>query len=124
MTRTIDVGDFHIVGDTEIDGDLSFNGVVVGEGYKYSKLTAIVGTAQTIIANGTGDITHIVTGFFTLSDGAAGVANSFTMIPTDTLDITLGGSTWRVTCASDGSLSVQRVAGSGSATMTFLMTWI
>ena len=124
MAREINDGDLSIIGDVAITGDLAFTGEAAGEGYKYIKLTGIVGSAQTVIANGAGDVTQVVTGFFTLSDGTSGVANGFAMIPTDTYDIAVGGSTWRITCAANGELSVQRVAGSGTATMTFLVTWI
>lgn len=84
----------------------------------------IVGTKQVIIANGTGDVTQMLTGFFVLSDGTSGVANGFAMIPTDTYAIAVGGSTWTLTVAANGEFSVQRTAGSGSATMTFMITWI
>ena len=124
MAREINDGNLSIIGDVTVTGDLNFTDASNGEGYKYVKLTGIVGTKQVIIPNAAGDVTQIVTGFFTLSDGTSGVANGFAMIPTDTYAIAVGGSTWTITCASNGELSVIRTAGAGTATMTFLITWI
>jgi len=101
-------------------------GPIHGDGFLEVKKTSVNGTKQVIIPNATGDVTMIVTGFFTLSDGTSSVANSFTLAQggTMTLPIALGGSTWTITLNANGELSVQRTAGSGTGTMTFKLTWI
>ena len=122
--REINESRVEFTGDVDVAEDLSFGGLLVGEGFKYIKLTGIVATKQVIIANATGDVTQVVFYLFTLSDGTTGVANAVQLAPGGTDAIAVGGSTWTVTCAANGELSVIRTAGAGTATMTFLITWI
>lgn len=86
--------------------------------------TSVVGSSQVIIPNAAGDVTRALMGWFSLSDGTSGVANSFTMLPGDNVDISLGGSTWRLALNANGELTVIRTFGSGTATITLLMLWI
>jgi len=106
-------------------GQSAPQGTIHADGFMYEKKTSIDGTKQVIIANGTGDVTQILTGFFTLSDGSSGVSNAISMTPApSTFPIAVGGSTWTLTLATNGEFSVQRTSGSGTATMTFMLTWI
>jgi hypothetical protein len=85
--------------------------------------TGITNVSQTIIPNATGDVVRGLYGFFVLSDGASGIANSFGLTPGNNQDISLGGSTWRLTLAANGALSVARASGSGTGSLTMLIVW-
>lgn len=119
MSREINDGNLNII------GNLSNEGSLASTGFKNIKLTAVVGTSQTIIPNATDDVTNIVSGFFTLNDGSSSVANAFTLDQggTTTYPIVVGGSTWTIALNANGSLTVSRTSGSGTATMTFLLTF-
>ena len=63
-------------------------------------------------------------GFFVLSDGSSGVANSFSMLPGDNVDIGHGAGTWRLALNVNGTLTVARIAGTGTASITLLVLWM
>lgn len=86
--------------------------------------SAISNVAQTIIPNGSGDVTGAITGFFVLDDGSGAVANAFTMIPGDNLDVLLGGYTLRLALNANGALTAIRHAGTGTATLALFAIWL
>jgi hypothetical protein len=86
--------------------------------------SGIVNVAQTMIANGTGDVTGGLTGFFVVSAGSSAAANMLTMLPGDTLDIVVGGYTLRLALNVNGALTAIRQSGTGTASLTLLAVWM
>ncbi|MFZ1250095.1 MAG: hypothetical protein WAR37_01450 [Candidatus Microsaccharimonas sp.] len=86
--------------------------------------TAVIATAQTIIADGTGDIVYGITGTLILNNSGTLVMQSFSLLPDGSnLDITVGTSTWRFSVSTLGAFTVIRSAGTGSATITINAVW-
>lgn len=94
-------------------------------GWLFVTKTSVGASAQTIIPNGTGDVTSLVRGTYILNDGSSATSGtvSLSQAGTTTLDISLGGSTWRVTLNANGALSVARTVGSSMASITFDLVW-
>lgn len=85
--------------------------------------TGVVGSAQTVIPDGTGDVTKTVTGFVIVDDGTSVVANTFTLTPGSNQDIAVGTYTLRMAVSAGGALTVIRQAGTGTATVTLDIVW-
>ena len=86
--------------------------------------TGITNVAQTLIPNAAGDVTGGLGGFFVANDGLGAVANAFTMLPGDNLDIVIGGYTLRLALNANGALTAVRQAGTGTATLVMLAVWL
>jgi hypothetical protein len=86
--------------------------------------TGISTTAVTIIANGTGDVTGGIAGFFVVNDGSGAVANTLTLLSGDHLDVVAGGFTLRLALNVNGALTAVRQAGPGTATLVLLGVWM
>jgi len=86
--------------------------------------TGITNVAQTLIPNAAGDVTGGLAGFFVANDGLGAVANAFTMLPGDNLDIVIGGYTMRLALNANGALTAVRQAGTGTATLVMLAVWL
>lgn len=86
--------------------------------------TAVVGTAQTIIADGTGDVVYGIIGTIIVNNAGTVVMQSFSLPPDGSnLDIAAGSSTWRFSVSTLGAFTVIRSAGTGSGTVTINATW-
>lgn len=89
--------------------------------------TAIDGTAQTIIANGTGDVTKVITLQYTSAEitGTDVSGGVVVLEPGDTFtvltDIT---NTLTLTCAADGSVTIARSAGTDTYKFAATMVWL
>jgi hypothetical protein len=86
---------------------------------------AVDGTVQTIIPNGSGDVTKYACISGLASDSAGGVgpkAQTF-VLPGGSTTIATAGNTATITVNADGSVTVQRTAGVGTMTITIDMFW-
>ncbi|MCC6455884.1 MAG: hypothetical protein IT328_13110 [Caldilineaceae bacterium] len=92
-------------------------------GLLFVSKTGITNSAQTLIPNGTGDVTGGITGFFVANDGSGAVANSFTLLPGDFVDVVVGGYTLRLALNVNGALTAVRQSGVGTAALTLLAIW-
>lgn len=84
---------------------------------------AVDNVSQTVIPDGTGDVTMCITGFFMVHDGAGTVTNAFSMLNNSTQDVAVGGYTVRFTVSAAGAFSIARVSGTGSKNISFLIMW-
>ncbi|MGB4758949.1 MAG: hypothetical protein WBP26_02735 [Candidatus Saccharimonadales bacterium] len=86
--------------------------------------TAVVNAAQTIIADGTGDIVYGIIGTLIINNAATIVMQNFSLPPDGSnLDIVAGSGTWRFSVSALGAFTVIRTAGTGSGTITINATW-
>ena len=92
-----------------------------------AKFTAIT-TAQTVIANGSGDVTLVLSGTFTVSDGAGNVAGGVitATAPSGTFNLYDDGgtNTLQLAIAADGSVTVARTAGSRTYACNLNLNWM
>ena len=86
--------------------------------------TGIDGTAQTILPNGSGDITRGLAYLIVVTDGSTGGAATNVLFPGGNQDIAVGTLTVRLSCAADGSLTVKRQSGTGTATVALVGVWL
>lgn len=86
--------------------------------------SAISNVAQTIIADGAGDVTRGITGFIVIYDGTSTVANAITMLPGDNVDVAIGSYTMRLALNVNGALTAVRQAGSGTASLALMGVWM
>jgi hypothetical protein len=91
------------------------------------RLSGVVGTAVTIIADGVGDVTLVLSGTFTVSDGAGNVAGGVitATAPSGTFNLYDDGgtNTLKLQIAANGAVTVQRTAGSRTYSVTLNLTW-
>ena len=119
--------DFIVAGDLSAGVDAALGKVHAHDGtggLLFVSKTGIDGTPQTIIANGAGDVTGGITGFFVVNDGGGAVANAFTMLLGDNLDIVVGGYTMRLALNVNGALTAVRQSGVGTGTLVLLAVWM
>jgi hypothetical protein len=102
------------------------DGTVCGHSAMWSK-SAIAGSAFTIIANGTGDVTEAIT----IQYSAAEITGTYvgggvvTLEPGEISNIVSDGtSVLTLTCAADGSVTIARSAGTDTFKFTAWMVWI
>ena len=92
------------------------------------RTTGIVGSAQSVIANGTGDVTLVLSGTFTVSDGAGNVAGGVitATAPSGTFNLYDDGgtNTCQLQVAADGSVAVIRTAGSRTYACSLTLNWL
>ena len=86
--------------------------------------TGVSTTAVTLIANGTGDVTQALSAQVVVSDGTTGVGGTITLAPGGYSDVVAGTLTARFSCAADGSVTVKRQAGTGTAKVSLLGVWL
>ena len=86
--------------------------------------TGVGATAVTILPNAAGDVTHGLAGLAVVSDGTYAAAGSLTLFPGGSEDISAGTLAVRLACAADGSLTVKRQSGTGTATVALLAVWV
>ncbi len=90
--------------------------------------TGIVGSAQTVIANGTGDVTLVLSGTFAISDGAGNVAGGVITATAPSGSFNLyddgGTNTCVLAVAADGSVTVIRTAGSRTYAVGLSLIWL
>jgi hypothetical protein len=84
--------------------------------------TAVVNVSQTIIPDGTGDVTKYVIGNFVIDNGGP-IANAFSIQNGFNLDVVVGTGTWRFAVAANGAFTVIRQSGTGSATISLDIMW-
>jgi hypothetical protein len=86
--------------------------------------TGITNVLQTIIPNGTGDVTGGLAALIVANDGTGAVMTTLLMALSTTSDVTVGALTLRFTLAASGALTVVRQAGIGTATLALLAVWL
>lgn len=84
--------------------------------------TAVINVSQSIIPDGVGDVTKVVTGSYVI-DNAGAAANVITVANNAFVDVVVGTGTWRFAVSLAGAFTVIRQAGTGSATITLDVTW-
>lgn len=119
FTRLMDA--LGILGVTPLGALHAHDGV---GGVLFVTKTGVGATAVTILPNAAGDVTQGLAGLAVISDGATASAGSLTLFPGGSQDIGAGTLTVRLACAADGSLTVKRQSGTGTATVALLGVWI
>lgn len=95
-------------------------------GFLFVSKTAINGTAQTIIPNGTGDVTLHLRYDIGLTDSAGTTTGSSGTLAGPSTSVTLstsGGNTVDLRVNADGSVDIRRTAGSLTFTATLTLHW-
>lgn len=110
------------------------NGTVIefrfsnGAGAKLAKLTGIVGSAQSVIADAAGDVTLVLSGTFTVSDGAGNVAGGVitATAPSGTFNLYDDGgtNTCQLQISAGGAVTVIRTAGSRTYAVNLNLNWM
>ena len=95
-------------------------------GFLFGSRTAIGTTAQTIIPDGTGDVTRVVRIEAFASNGTATAYGAFTLTQGGTMSQNLlaGSDTYQVRLNADGSLDVRRTAGTNAGTLIVRAMWL
>jgi hypothetical protein len=97
-------------------------------GGMYVSKTGIVGSAVTIIPNGAGDVVRgikiIGTAYETVTPSAYQVDKWITPGGSTTIDSVPGGQTLTLACAADGSVTVQRTAGTATWSVGLQLVWL
>jgi len=86
--------------------------------------TGIVGSAQTIIPNGTGDVTKGLRLSGVVSDGTTSLSVEFGILTGNNQDAIVGTLTLRFAVAADGSFTVIRQSGTGSGIVGLKIVWL
>lgn len=86
--------------------------------------TAITGTAQTIIPDGTGDVTKLLRYEAICSNGSTHASGVGTLPLSGTGDITCGSDTYQLRVNANGSVDIRRTAGSTNGTATYRLIWL
>lgn len=101
---------------------------IYGDGFLTRKITGIDGTATTVYANGTGDVTLVLSGTFTISDGAGNVAGGVITATAPGANFNLyddgGTNTCQLQVAADGSVTVIRTAGARTYACNLNLNWM
>lgn len=100
--------------------------VVVGKS-KYWAYTPVADTPITIIANGTGDVTEILTVMYSAAEitGAVVGGGVVSLEPNESFNIVSDAtSILTLTCASDGSVTIARSAGTDTFKVALWMVWL
>lgn len=101
-------------------------GSAVGHCAMWSQ-TGITDTAQTIIVNGAGDVTEAITVLYSAAEvtGTDTGGGTVTLEPNNTFDLCSDGTnTLTLTCASDGSVTIARSAGTDTYKVSLWMVWL
>lgn len=114
------------IGTTAPDGKI--HSYDTGGGFLHVYKSGVVGSAVTVISNGTGDVTLVLSGTFTVSDGGGNIAGGVitATAPGGTFNLYDDGGT--NTCvlavAADGSVTVQRTAGARTYAVNLNLNWM
>lgn len=96
--------------------------------FMHRSLSGIVGSAQTVVTNGTGDVTLVLSGTFTISDGAGNVAGGVitATAPSGTFNLYDDGgtNTCQLQVAADGGVTVVRTAGARTYACNLVLNWL
>lgn len=99
-----------------------------GGGFLQRYASGVVGSATSIIPNGTGDVTLVLSGTFTVSDGAGNVAGGVITATAPGANFNLyddgGTNTLQLQVAADGSVSVIRTAGARTYAVNLNLNWM
>lgn len=97
-------------------------------GFLHKYISGIVGSAISIIPNGTGDVTLVLSGTFTASDGAGNVAGGVITATAPGANFNLyddgGSNTLQLQVAADGSVTVIRTAGARTYACNLCLNWM
>lgn len=93
-------------------------------GHIFVTKTGLINVAQTIIPDGTGDVTKMITGQFVIESGGASLANVFQIAPGGFVDATTGGFTLRLSVTAGGAFQAIRIGGAGTGTLAISATWL
>ena len=85
--------------------------------------TGVDGTAQTIIPDGAGDVTRLVSFEVVACDGTTHGSFSAARSPGGSTTVTIGSGTLTFAVAANGKFTVQRTGGSGSFDVTIQAIW-
>ncbi len=122
LTTTSRVG----IGKSAPDGKLHVWDT--GGGFLQKYASGVVGSATSIIPNGTGDVTLCLSGTFTISDGAGNTAGGVITktAPSGTFNLYDDGgtNTCQLQVAADGSVTVIRTAGSRTYAVNLQLNWM
>lgn len=116
--------------DASRNAALSFETYPAGTAVGHSRFwsgTAIDGTAQTIIANATGDVTEAVTITYTVAEIAGTDTGGGVVVlePGDSSVICSDGTNeLTITCAVDGSVTIARSAGADTYKAALWLVWL
>jgi hypothetical protein len=92
------------------------------------RLVGVVGTPVTIISNATGDVAVGISGTFVISDGAGGSNGGVITLtaPSANFDLFTDGGTnvCQLQVAADGSVTVQRTAGTRTYAVSLNLVWL
>jgi hypothetical protein len=110
------------VGELTLEGHLK---ETEGGGYKtFAVKTGIDGTAQTIVANGSGDVTQVLMAWGIVSDGTNRHSYDGTpLLPGTESSRVVGTSTYALRVNADGSIDVRRTAGASAGKVALLLIW-
>lgn len=84
----------------------------------------ITGTAQTIVPNGTGDVTKLLRYEIICSNGTNHTSAAGAVAISGTVDVTCGSDTYQLRVNADGSVDIRRTAGSTNGTATYRLLWL
>lgn len=103
--------------------------LVAGEGSvsscRFWEYDGVDGTPRTVIADGTGDVTEILTVIYSVVDSDGETSGGMTTVePGDSKNIYDKLATLSLAVAADGSVTVQRTAGSVTFKVALWLVWI
>lgn len=93
-------------------------------GFMFVSKTGIVGSAQTLIPGGTGDVTKQVT-FYGISSSSLPESNltSVTVTPGSNSDTSYSGGTLRFSVSAGGAFTVTRLSGASTFSISGIVIW-
>ncbi len=117
------------VGAVNLAGDTMTGALQIADtnGRAKSWTGTSISTAQTIIANGTGDVTEIITIQYAAAEitGTQTGGGIIALEPSDSFDIIDDGTNvLTVSCAADGSVTIARSAGTDTFKVSLWMVWL
>lgn len=95
-------------------------------GFLHWSHSAVAGSAITIIPNGTGDVVHRARIAFVVKPSTGSAVGGDTDLPNSTSSnlYNTGSDTLVITCNADGSVTVQRTAGTLTYALTLWILWL
>lgn len=117
----------HATRNSLVRGTNNYAGSAVGY-YGFWSRSGIDGTARTIILNATGDVTNNITLMYSVKNETSGYSGGVVNLQPNTSYLIYSDAdatnTLTLTCASDGSLTVARTAGSQTYSVAVWGVWI
>lgn len=95
-------------------------------GLLFATKTAIDGTAQVIIPNGTGDVTRALMANYIAHNGTTTATGTAVLVPGGTMTqaVVCGADTYTLRLNADGSIDVRRTGGTVAGTFAFWGFWM